>query len=369
MSLKNSSMVENSDENQSNSKELIPGLPDEIAEHCLLHLPYPYQALVRSVSSSWNKAISDPSFSLSKKTLFLSLPYIFVFSFKKSTCNLQWQAFDPRCHRWFILPPMPCPKSVCPPGFACASIPQNGELYVLGGMRSDTESPIQTLITYRTSTNKWTFSSPMSTARSFFAAGSIGGKIFAAGGSGVGLDDTISTVERYDPENDTWAFVAKMRSGLARYDAAVVGNKMYVTEGWTWPFSFSPRGGVYDAEKDTWQEMSVGMREGWTGISVVLGERLFVISEHGDCRMKVYIPDDDTWQYVGGGGFPCEALQRPFAVSGVEGSIYVVSCGLDLAIGRVFEDEKCGLSVEWEVVKGPKAFDGFVPSNSQVLYG
>nr|DAD31968.1 TPA_asm: hypothetical protein HUJ06_010819 [Nelumbo nucifera] len=87
--------VDNSEENQENSVPLIPGLPDKIAEHCLLHLPYPYQTLVHSVSSSWNRAITNPNFLLSKKTLLLSFLYIFVFTFHKPTGKIQWQALDP----------------------------------------------------------------------------------------------------------------------------------------------------------------------------------------------------------------------------------------------------------------------------------
>lgn len=137
-----------------------------------------------------------------------------------------------------------------------------------------------------------------------------------------------------------------------------------------WPFMLSPRGVVYDPDEDTWQEMRRGMRDGWTGVSVVVGERLLVISEYGDCPMKVYDPDEDTWRYVSGDKFPCEALRRPFAASGVEGNIYVVACGLNVGIGRLSE---CGggkgdLKVEWQVVPAPSAFRGFSPSSCQVLY-
>lgn len=347
---------------------LIPGLPDEIGELCLLHLPYPYQALVRSVSSSWNKAITDPTFLLSKKSLSLSLPYVFVFAFHKSTAMIQWQALDPRSGRWFVLPPMPSPKAVCPPAFACTSSPRQGKLYVLGGMRSDTENSLDSTLVYRTSTNQWSTATPMMTPRSFFAAGNVNGKIIAVGGSGSSISDSITAVECYNPDKGTWAPAAKIRMGLARYDSAVVGNRMYVTEGWTWPFTFSPRGGVYDQEKDTWLDMSDEMREGWTGLSVVLDDKLFVISEYGDCPVKVYIPDLDTWRYVGGDRFPREVMQRPFAVNGVEGVVYVVSCGLNVAIGRVYEQKKWEFCVEWKVITAPKAFRELSPSNCQVLY-
>ncbi|XP_038698884.1 F-box protein AFR [Tripterygium wilfordii] len=355
-------------ESINSSEPLIPGLPDDIGQLCLLHLPYPYQAFARSVSSSWKETITDPRFFLSKQALSLSLPYIFVFAFHKSTGRIQWQAFDPRSRRWFILPPMPSPKAVCAPAFACTAMPHEGKLFVLGGMRSDTETSMRTTFIYRTLTNQWSIGSPMPTPRSFFAVGCVNGKILAVGGSGSGISDSVRAVECYDSESDTWSSVAKMRTGLARYDSAVVGDKMYVTEGWTWPFMFSPRGGVYDPDEDTWQEMNDGIKEGWTGVSVVLNGRLFVISEHGDCPMKVYDPEGDTWRYVGGERFPREAMQRPFAIGGGEGKVYVVACRLNVAIGRVFEGKHKEISVEWEVVSGPKAFHDFSPCSCQVLY-
>lgn len=359
--------TKNSEQTDKNSEPLIPGLPAEIAELCLLHLPYPYQALLRSVSSSWQKAITDPTFLLYKNSLSLSLPYIFVFAFHESTARIQWQALDPRSGRWFVLPPMPCPSSLCPPRLACASLPRQGKLLVFYGMRSDTESPMKTTIMYRASTNQWSVVSPMPTARSFLAAGIVKGKIITVG---RGDTDAITTADSYDPEHDTWTPVSTMNTGLARYDSAVIKNRMYVTEGWTWPFRYSPRGGSYDPEDDTWREASQKMREGWTGLSVVLGDKLFVISEYGDCPLKVYDPDDDTWRYVGGEKFPREEMKRPFAVNGVEGRIYVVSCGLNVAIGKVYEEaEKGEFKVEWEVVYAPQVFHDFEPLNCQVLYG
>ncbi|PRQ27411.1 putative F-box domain, kelch-type beta propeller [Rosa chinensis] len=362
--------VERSRSRSNKSEPLIPGLPDEVAELCLVYLPYPYQALVRSVSASWRRAISDPAFLHCKKSLSLPLPYLFVFAFNKSTARIQWQALDPRSGRWFVLPPMPghYSKLASPPGLACASLPRQGMLVVLGG--SDAESSMRSTIVYRTSTNQWSSMAPMPTARSYFDAGTINNKIVAVGGSGTRENDSIRAIECYNPENDTWATLATMPVGLAKYDSHVVGDKMYVTEGWTWPFMFSPRGLVYDSKTDAWRDMSPGMREGWTGVSVVVGNKLLVISEYGDCPMKVYDHDKDTWRYVGGDKFPCDSLRRPFAVSAVEGSIYVVACGLNVGIGRLSESEaeKGELQVEWQVLPAPSAFRGFSPSSCEVLY-
>ncbi|KAL6212633.1 hypothetical protein ACLB2K_017851 [Fragaria x ananassa] len=348
------------------SEPLIPGLPDEVAELCLLYLPYPYQTLVRSVSASWNRAISDPAFLHCKKSL--SFPHLFVFAFNKSTARIQWQALDPRSGRWFVLPPMPghYSKAGSPPGLACASLPRQGMLVVLGG--SDTECSMRSTLVYRTSTNQWSNAAPMPTARSYFDARCVDNKIVAVGGTGTCENDSIRTVECYDPEKDKWVTIATIPVGLTKYDSYVVGNKMYVTEGWTWPFTFSPRGLVYDSKADMWREMIPGMREGWTGVSVVVDNKLLVISEYGDCPIKVYNHNEDTWRYVSGDKFPCDALRRPFAVSAVEGSIYVVACGLNVGIGRLSEGEKGEVQVEWQVMPAPSAFRGFSPSSCQVLY-
>ncbi|KAF8036591.1 hypothetical protein BT93_C2347 [Corymbia citriodora subsp. variegata] len=364
--------------NSPDPNPLIPGLPDDVAELCLVHLPYPYQALARSVSSSWNRVLRDPNFLLSRISLSLSLPYLFVFAFHKSTSRIQWQALDPRSGRWFVLPPMPCPKSASPPAFACASMPRQGKLFVLGGMRSDTESPMRTAVVYHASTNKWSTLSPMRNPRAFFAAGVVGeggGRIVVAGGSGPDLSSSTAAVECYDPTEDAWREAAGMGGkGMVMYDSAVVRGRMYVTEGWTWPFMFTPRGAAYDAEGDKWREMGAGMREGWTGMSVVVGERLFVISEHGDHQLKVYYPDEDDWRYVAGDRFPCEEVHKPFAATavedgeGLEGVIYVVGSGLRVGVGRVRIGEDSEFCVQWQVVAAPKAFQDLSPCNCQVLY-
>ncbi|KAG6472875.1 F-box protein AFR-like [Zingiber officinale] len=361
--------------------QLIPGLPDEVAEQCLLHLPFPYQPLARSVSSAWNRALSSPTFLRSKAEAAAerSLPYLFVFAFDRATLRLQWQALDPRTRRWFVLPPMPLPAGgdgpLCPPAFACAVLPCRGELYVLGGMRSDTQFPLQTTLAYRAATNSWCAAAPMPTPRCFFSACAIGGRIFAAGGG----DGGISAVECYDPAADKWAPAAGMRRGMARYDAAVVGRRMYLTEGWTWPFDSSPRGGVYDADRDAWEEMRVGMREGWTGSSAVAGGRLYVVSECGDGRVKAYDEGTDRWRPVSGSGVPGD-VRRPYAVIGGAGgaaheggrrTIYVVGSGLHVGVGTLADVTTAGATeetVEWEVVKGPPAFADLAPCNAVVLF-
>ncbi|TKY74634.1 F-box protein AFR [Spatholobus suberectus] len=342
-------------------EQLIPGLPNEIAELCLLHVPYPYQALSRSVSSTWNRAITHPSFIVSKKTL--SHPHLFVLAFHSQTAKVQWQALDPSSGRWFLLPQMPLPESVCPAAFACAALPRQGKLFVMGGARSGDYPPMRTNLVYRAATNQWEPAAAMPGGTAFFAAEGVDGRIVAVGRGGADV---------YDPESDTWREGKRLGGELERYEVVAARGKVYVTEGWWWPFMFRPRGWVYEVGRDTWREMGVGMREGWTGVSVAVGGRVFVIAEYGDSPVKVYDEECDTWRSVGGGRFPREVMKRPFAATGLDDRIYVASSGLNVAIGSVVNNSDRGRGVEvkvtWQVVEAPRAFLEFSPCSCQVLY-
>lgn len=348
-------IVESEKEHNKEHEELIPGLPNEIAEICLLHVPYPYQPLVRSVSSSWNRAITNPSFLLSKKTKTLSHPHLFVLAVNTVTSKIQWQSLDPSSSRWFILPHMPLLNdAVCPTSFTSASLPRHGKIFFIGGTSSST-------FVYRTTVNKWSTVPEMITGKSFFAAEKVKGKIVTVGESGTGI---------YDPESDTWKIGAKFTGELRRYETVVNGGKMYVTEGWWWPFAVRPRGWVYELESDTWSEMREGMKDGWTGVSVTVCGRVLMIPEV-DLPVKVYDEVNDTWRSVGGERLPRNGMKKPFIAKGLEDRIYVVWHGLKVVIGNVVvdvDDDVCGVKVTWQVLEGPEAFGQLSPSSCQVVY-
>ncbi|KAG1363418.1 putative F-box protein AFR [Cocos nucifera] len=81
---------------------------------------------------------------------------------------------------------------------------------------------------------------------------------------------------------------------MAWYNAVVVGRRMFVMEGWWWPFCAFLRAGVYKVDQHVWEEMSKVMWEGWTGASIVVGDRL-IITNYGDGRVKAYDAVSDAW--------------------------------------------------------------------------
>lgn len=120
--------------------ELIPGLPEEVAEKCLLHLPFLYHRLFRTVSSTWNRflTVSPAKFpSAAAASVSLSLPFLFAFAFDPASRRLQCQALDPFSRRWLLLPPVPGGAAAAG-SFAVVGLPRRGEIYVTGRRRCST---------------------------------------------------------------------------------------------------------------------------------------------------------------------------------------------------------------------------------------
>lgn len=217
--------------------------------------------------------------------------------------------------------------------------------------------------------------SRMLTARSFFAGGVINGMVYVAGGYSKDQYE-LNSAEVLDPIKGNWQPVAGMGMNMVPYDSAVLNGRLYATEGCVWPFLSSPRGRVYDPQTDHWEDMAVGMREGWTGSSVVVDGHLFVISEYEQMKVKVYDVESDSWDIVESSPMP-EKIRKPFSVNSVGGRIFVIGRGLHVAVGQVEKkscvgsngkERKRSFSIQWQDMDVPQEFGDLTPSSTQVLY-
>eukprot|EP00249_Psilotum_nudum_P008591 c21388_g2_i1 orf=403-1701(-) len=365
---------------------LIPGLPDDLAFACLLWLPLANQAAGRAVCRTWHRVLSDDSYFHARRSMGREEPWLLVLAFHKVTGKIQWQAMNPAQNSWHVIASMPCKERVCPPGFGCVANLEEGALFVCGGMRLDMDCPMDSVLKYELFKNRWTDMRPMSIPRSFFASGMIDGRTYAAGGNctasgiiygrsyvagGNNTQSFISSAEVYDAVDDKWCPVASMGISMGYYDSAVLNGKLYVTEGWSWPFLSFPRGQIYDPKQDRWESMTVGMREGWVGLSVVLDGQLYIISEHDKLKLKVYDTKTDSWMNVGGSPIP-SCMILPLSVNTINGKLLVVARSLHIALGTVSHsmnnEGNPGFSVQWQAICPPEKFSDFVPSHSLVLF-
>ncbi|KAJ8631443.1 hypothetical protein MRB53_024766 [Persea americana] len=353
---------------------LIPGLLDDVALNCLLRLPVNSHPTCRAVCRRWHRLLATKErFFRQRKELGLRDPWLFIFSFHKCTGKIQWQVLDLTHLSWHTIPLMPCKDRFYPNGFGCVSTSHNGTLFVCGGMVSDMDCPLDLVVKYEMHKNRWTVMNKMINARSFFASAVIDGLVYVAGGNSTDLFE-LNSAEVFDPVKGSWHPIANMGTHMASYDSAVLDGKLFVTEGWVWPFAFSPRGQVYDPKANSWKNMAVGMREGWTGSSVVVYGHLFVVPEHAMMKLKVYNMETDSWDTVAGPPVP-EQIRKPFSVNTCGCKIYIVGRNLHVAVGHVQRQgssgdsgKKWSFSVQWEAVDAPEAFCGLNPSSSQVLY-
>lgn len=372
----NSSLLDPSSELELaiNGQPLIPGLPDDVALNCLLRIPVQSHASCRAVCKRWNLLLlSKDRFFTRRKELGFHEPWLFIFAFHKCTGKLQWLVLDLTHFTWHNIPAMPCRDKVCPHGFRCVSIPNEATLFVCGGVVSDVDCPLDVVLKYEVHQNRWIVMNQMINARSFFASGLIDGMIYVAGGNSTDLFE-LDSAEVLNPGKGYWSPIASMGTNMASYDAAVLDGKLLVTEGWLWPFYVSPRGQVYDPRTNNWENMAVGLREGWTGSSVVVYGHLFVVSEHERMKLKVYDGDSDSWETVEGNPLP-EQICKPFSVNSCHSKIYVVGRDLHVAVGQILRvnlkgqsEKKLRFAVLWHVLDAPQAFCDLTPSSSQVLF-
>ncbi|XP_072989023.1 F-box/kelch-repeat protein At1g30090 [Typha latifolia] len=355
---------------------LIPGLPDDVALNCLLRLPVETHVTCRLVCRRWHHLLANKEcFFMQRRALGFRDPWLFTLAFHRCTGKIQWQVLDLTHFSWHTIPAMPCRDRACPRGFGCIAIPPDGTLLVCGGLVSDMDCPLHLVLKYEIYKNRWTVMSRMLTARSFFASGVINGSVYVAGGYSTNQYE-LDSAEVLDPIKGNWQPIASMGMNMVCSDSAVLKERLYVTEGCVWPFLSSPRGQVYDPKTDRWETMALGMREGWTGSSVVIYDHLFVISEYNRMKVKVYDMECDSWDTVEGSPLP-ERIRKPFSVSCISNRIFVVGRGLHAAVGHVArmacsssdrETRKQIFSVRWQEINVPREFADLTPSSSQVLY-
>ncbi|KAF5761762.1 putative kelch-type beta propeller, F-box-like domain superfamily [Helianthus annuus] len=354
---------------------LISGLPDDIALNCLLRLPVEFHSTGRTVCRRWCSLFGNKTrFFTKRKEMGFKDPWLFVFCFDKCNGKAQWHVLDLVHYSWHTIPAMPCMENdqkVSAHGFRCVSVPGERSLLVFGGVGAEVDCPLNLGMRFDVDSDRWIVLKKMITPRMFFAGGVIGGRVYVAGGNGNDRFE-LDSGEVMDPKEGVWRPIASMGASMACYDAAVVDGKLFVTEGWSWPFYFVPRGQVYDPKTDKWECMATGLREGWTGSSVVMFGRLFVVSEHERTRLKVYDSGNDTWETVNGAPLP-EQICKPFVVNGCDDRIYVTGRNLYVAVGFIHRlngnstDGKLDFVVRWQVVEGPHDCSDLTPSSVQIL--
>lgn len=279
-------------------RDLISGLPEELATECLVRVPFEFHSSLKSVSRLWRSLVSDRSFERERRRVgkdesllclvqpLTSSPSSPVNSFvdgevsekkkeeeeeeEEGESHSQQQQQQPRVigtplyglsvynatldtwHRVAI------PERI-PLFCECVALQDAGKVLLIGGWDPETLQPVKDVfvLDFSAAGRGWKRGKPMSSARSFFACAAVGPtKVYVAGGH----DDqknAIKSAEVYDVEKDEWSAIPPMREGrdechgfsMAAADLGFCVLSGYGTET---QGQFRSDAEVYDPVSNTW---------------------------------------------------------------------------------------------------------------------
>ncbi|CAN6815453.1 F-box/kelch-repeat protein At2g44130-like [Brassica napus] len=255
------------------SKDLIPGLPSELAMECLVRVPYQFQSAMRSVCRSWRSLLSDSSFikerrRCGKAELLLCLvqplspPTLPVVEEEKSekrvsgTPRFGLSVYNATMATWNRVA---LPQQQIPLFCECVAVQDAGKILLIGGWDPETLQPVKDVYVLEGSGRRWRRGAPMKESRSFFACASVGStKVYVAGGHDE-QKNALRSAEVYDVEKDQWSTIAWMAEGRDECQGLAMGTGVgfcvlsgYATES---QGRFRQDGEVYDPMTKSWSRI------------------------------------------------------------------------------------------------------------------
>jgi hypothetical protein len=108
---------------------IIPGLPDDVAKHCLALVPRVHFQSMGSVCKSWRKFIQTREFSVVRRHAGTMEEWLYVLTADPKGKGTHWQVLNPLHGQWQTLPPMPGPAKA-----AFGFVVIDGKLLVMAGL-------------------------------------------------------------------------------------------------------------------------------------------------------------------------------------------------------------------------------------------
>jgi hypothetical protein len=127
--------------------------------------------------------------------------------------------------------------------------------------------------------SSWRNEPPMTTARAFLAAATVGLNLYTISGFTNNVDPTV---ERFDPDTNTWTTMAPIPTPISQARAAGLGTHIYVPGGFNIGLGGATNGmQIYDQLTNTWSQ-GAPLPEGRYGSGVVgFGGKVYIIAGNG----------------------------------------------------------------------------------------
>ncbi|KAI5078033.1 hypothetical protein GOP47_0007857 [Adiantum capillus-veneris] len=312
------------------SEALIPGLPNDLAQLCLMRVPFiKYNQSFRMVCRRWRDLLSSEEFFKTRNVLGIHEAHI---SFVVHGNRVQ--IFSLLSHQWFCLPPLPREDGNTSPGSRVSpdwsqspdsqSSPQGGAvsdwaidpydwwqidtvavsggtLFVIGGDQAEIHSftrpskPTNRVHKYDFCRNCWVSVTPMQVARSHAAAVSLGELLYVAGGS-EDIDEGASA-EAYDLKQNKWSMISSMNTSMRTCVGVEHEGCVYV-KGENLGPGCHVEGEVFNPAEGRWGRMRPGMRKGLERGPITSCDSFLFVADWKDSLLKVYDFKAESWIVV-----------------------------------------------------------------------
>ncbi|ONI30052.1 hypothetical protein PRUPE_1G228600 [Prunus persica] len=272
---------------------ILPGLPDDIAKHCLALVPRSNFPVMSGVCKKWRHFIQSKELITVRQLAGVLEEWLYVLTTDTQGNPSHWEVLDCLGCKHHILPSMPGPMRS---GFGVVVL--SGKLLVIGGysVTSGTSVASEDVYQYDSCLNRWGKLASLNVARHDFACAEVGGMIYAVGGFGID-GSSLSSAEVYNPDTDTWTLIESLRR--PRYGCFACGfeGRLYVMGGRSsFTIGNSKFVDVYDPEKHTWCEMKNGCV--MVTAHAVLEKKLFCLEWKNQRKLSIYNPEDNSWEMV-----------------------------------------------------------------------
>uniref|UniRef100_A0A1D1Y968 F-box/kelch-repeat protein SKIP4 n=1 Tax=Anthurium amnicola TaxID=1678845 RepID=A0A1D1Y968_9ARAE len=257
---------------------LINGLPDDIALLCLARIPRRYHNILRCVSKRWKALLYSEEWLCCRQKQDLQETWIYAICRHNKRRNCYY-VFDPSSARrhWTCLQGVP-PQCLKRDGMAFETV--GSKLYILGGCTWG-EDATDDVYFYDASMNAWAKSTPMPTARCYFATAVLGDRLYAT--DGAGMDSTLfQSWDTYESHSDHWipSRAQKVAAGIQK--SIALDGKIYTIHEDSNEFHYA---GVFDPSDNEWEHLNSEIALCWRGPTVVIDGTLFMLDETSGVKL------------------------------------------------------------------------------------
>lgn len=272
---------------------ILPGLPDDVAKHCLALVPRPDFPAMGGVCRRWQSFMQSKEFITVRKLAGMLEEWLYVLVVDGEGKGSHWEVLDCVGKQHRVLPPMPGPVKL---GFGVAVL--HGKLLVMAGysMIDGTLFSSGDVYQYDSCLNRWGKLANMNVARYDFGCAEVNGMVYAVGGHGMD-GESLSSAEVYNPDDDKWTLIESLRRPRWGCFACGFEGKLYVMGGRSsFTIGNSRFVDVYNPEMHAWGEMKNGCV--MVTAHAVLGKKLFCMEWKNQRKLAIFNPEDSSWKMV-----------------------------------------------------------------------